>query len=433
MRTMTLSARRHPGLRALVSAPAALAVVGWLTLAPVPARALTEFDVQTPVTANATWFTGLGGPYGGCGMTQDALETQDFVALNVYDLPRDYSTFYNRPMAPSLADRMGLWNNGHNCGRWVQVTIGDYCKGVNDGAPNEAFCRNGAWVADKYNGATLNMIVADSCGDGNAWCRDDPYHLDLSKASLNRFQLGGTPVGDMDPDSWNNRHISWKFIPAPGYSGDLQIGFLQGAQPYWPAIAVSHLPNGIHDVEYYSGGTWTSGTMDGDMGQAYIVQPLVAGGTDFSIRVRDVTGTLVNDGRVYTFSLPAGCAQNGCTPAYTKVGYTTSTVPVTPTPTAGTGTCTASYETTGTWPGGFMGRITTTAGPSPITGWTVRWDLAGDQALKDTWNGTFSTSGSTVTVKNAPYNSTLAAGAGTTFGFVATGTPSTPALTCTSP
>jgi hypothetical protein len=238
----------------------------------------------------------------------------------------------------------------------------------------------------------------------------------------------------MDPGSWNNRHISWSFIPAPDYTGDLQIGFLQGAQTYWPAIAVSHLPNGLHGVEYYSGGTWAPATMDGDMGQAYIVQPLVAGGSDFEIRVRDATDTLVNDGRVYSFSLPSACATTGCVPAYTKVGYTTSTAPVTPTPTAGGGTCSATYQTLNSWPDGFLGQVTVTAGASaPVSGWTVNWGLATGQSLGSTWNGTFTTNGSTVSVKNAYYNATLAAGASTTFGFTSTGSPSAPTLACTSP
>jgi len=411
---------------------AVLGVGAWLTLSQAPAQALTAFDTPAPVTGNATWFSGLGGPYGGCGMTQDALETQNFVALNVYDTPGD-STFYQRPMAASLASKMGMWNNGHNCGRWVQVSIGDYCAGLNDGALGQPFCRNGSWVADKYNGATLNMIVADSCGDSNGWCRDDPFHLDLSRSSLNLFQLNGVPVGDMDPGSWNNRHISWKFIPAPSYGGDIQVGFLQGAQSWWAAIAVSHLANGIHGIEYYANSTWTAATMDGDMGQAYILQPLVAGGTNFQIRVRDVTDTLINGGRVYSFSLPASCGAQ-CSPAYTQVSYTTSTGPTpTPTPTPTNSACTATYQTSNSWSGGFQGQVTVTAGTAAINGWTVKWNLAGGQAIGSTWNGTFTTSGSTVTVKNVAYNGVLTSKASTSFGFVGTGTPSTPTVSCTSP
>ena len=108
-----------------------------------------------------------------------------------------------------------MFDNGLNCGRWVQVTIGNYCTGINDGAPNEPFCRNGSWVSDQYNGATLDMVVADSCDDGNAWCKDDPYHVDLAQASLNQFVLNGQPVGNMYPDHWNNRQVTWQFIPAP--------------------------------------------------------------------------------------------------------------------------------------------------------------------------------------------------------------------------
>jgi hypothetical protein len=272
-------------------------------------------------TGNATFFDGLGQPYGGCGLPQTALESQDFVALNVYNTPRDYN-FYPRPLPPSQAGKIGLWDNGHNCGRWVQVSMGDFCTGTNDGAPNQPFCRNGSWVADGYNGATLTMLVADSCGDSNAWCRDDRFHLDLAKPSLNRFIRNGSPVGDLFPNHWNNRHVSWSFVPAPNYTGDIQIGFLQGAQTWWGAVSISHLPNGIHGVEYFANGAWQQAAMNGDMGQSYILAPTATMGTQFQIRVRDVTDTLINAGRIYSFALPASC-QPQCNTAYTQVGYTT--------------------------------------------------------------------------------------------------------------
>jgi len=274
-----------------------------------------------PVTGNATWFDALGSPYGGCGLPQSALDSQDFVALNVYNTPRDYN-WYARPL-PAGDPKIGAWNNGHNCGRWVRVTISDFCTGTNDGAPNQPFCRNGSFVADRYNGATMNMIVADSCGDSNAWCRDDPNHLDLSHASLNRFQQNGVPVGDMDPAHWNNRHITWEYIAAPNYTGDISIGFLQSAQVWWGAVSISHLANGIHGVDYFADGTWHTAQMNGDMGESFILLPTVQAGTQFQIRVHDVTDALINNGRVYTFSLPASC-QPQCGTAYTQVTYTTS-------------------------------------------------------------------------------------------------------------
>ena len=167
-----------------------------------------------------------------------------------------------------------MFDNGLNCGRWVKVTIGPNCNGTNDGAQNEPFCRGGAgYVADQYDGATLDMVVADSCDDDNAWCKDDPYHVDLAQASLNKFMLNGQPVGNMYPGSWNNRQVTWQFESAPNYTGDINIGAIQGAQPYWTAIAISHLPNGIHGVQYFANGAWASATMDSDQGDDYIISP----------------------------------------------------------------------------------------------------------------------------------------------------------------
>jgi cellulase/cellobiase CelA1 len=77
--------------------------------------------------------------------------------------------------------------------------------------------------------------------------------------------------------------------------------------------------------------------------------------------------------------------------------------------------------------------VTVTAGNTAINGWTVTWTLASGQTITQLWNGALSTTGSAVTVKNLSYNGALAANASTNFGFQASGTPSTPAVTCTSP
>ncbi|WP_438821298.1 cellulose binding domain-containing protein [Dactylosporangium matsuzakiense] len=95
--------------------------------------------------------------------------------------------------------------------------------------------------------------------------------------------------------------------------------------------------------------------------------------------------------------------------------------------------CVATYRTVGQWSGGFQGEVTVTAGGRPVNGWTVRWTLGSGQAVSQLWNGALSTSGAAVSVRNVSYNGALAASASTTFGFLGSGTPSTPALSCTSP
>ena len=418
-------------LRIAVSVVAACAAV---LLAQLSAGAITVSGTPSPVTGNATWFSGLGGPYGGCGLPEANVDSQNYLALNVQNSPGVYSDL-PRPIPAADASEIGMFDNGLNCGRWVQVTIGSNCTGVNDGAQNQPFCRNGSWVSDQYNGATLNMVVADSCDDPNAWCKDDPYHIDLHQSSLNQFVLNGQPVGNMYPNSWNNRQVTWQFIPAPNYTGDINIGALQGAQPYWPAIAISHLPNGIHGVQYYANGTWTAATMDSDMGDDYIVAPTTGSGTagsSYEIRVVDASGNLVNNGQVYNFSLPASCLPNGCSPAYTPVSYTTSTGPTTPPPPT-TGTCTLTSSVSNSWPGGSQLQLTVTnSGTTLLTGWTAGFMLAdASETITSSWNATVSQSGQQVSAVNASYDGSVAAGGSTTFGVVVTGANATlSGLTC---
>jgi len=301
------------------------AVVNGVTSNAVPFTVTTAIPSPEIYTGNSTWFTGLGGPYGGCGVPQANLDSQNFIALNVQNDPGNYSLELTRPISSQYASDIGLWNNGLNCGRWVHVVMGDNCEGTNDGNQYLPFCRGGlGWVSDQFTGASLDMVVADSCQDGNAWCRDDPYHIDQAQAALNNYVLNGQPVGDLYPNFWNNRQVSWYFEPAPNYTGDINIGFLNGANAYWSAISITHLQNGIHGVQYLLNGVWTTAVMDADLGDDYIILPTVTAGTQYEIQVFDVTGALINGGRIYSFTYPASCG-SGCTPALTPITYTTST------------------------------------------------------------------------------------------------------------
>ena len=449
------SARRWGRVLALVLAGTALVAV------PSQAQAVPPGGETEPVTGNATWFDNLGSPYGGCGLPQDQLETQNWIALNVYDTPGDYA-MYPRPMAAN-DPKVGMFDNGRNCGRWVRVQIADYCTGLNDGAAGQSFCRNGSWVADTYNGATLDMLVADSCGDPNAWCRDDPYHLDLAHAAINRFVKNGAEVGDLEPAHWGNRHVTWEFIEAPHYSGDIEIGFIQGSEKWWAGVSINHLPNGIHGVENFTGGAWAPATMNVDMGQSFLLKPTTTGGTDYRIRVKDVDDEYLFGGREYSFSLPSSCGGK-CSAPRTVVSYTTTggtdptqeptddptddpthdptdepteeptdeptdepTEEPTDEPTNDASGCTATFKAISTWPGGYQGEITVTAGSSAITSWQV---TASGTSVSSLWNGEATSSGSTLTVRNAPYNGAVPSGGSTTFGFIGNGAPGTPTLTC---
>ena len=279
---------------------------------------LFQVHAQTENVGVATYFDGLGTPYGGCGVPQEKLETQDFVALNVFNTPGN-GTQYTRPVPDDNIDVMGEFQNGYNCGRWMKVTIMENCKGTNDGALGQQFCRgaSSAWISDKFVGAELNMIVADACGDANGWCRDSPYHLDIMKPSLSKFNKNGVLTTDMVPANWNNRKVKWEYIEAPNYTGDIKIHFMKDAQMYYSPILITNLKNGIHGIEQKIGSNWVAIERFADMGQAFILKD---NKSPMRIRVIDVNDEYVNKAREYVFSLPASCNPK-CVPATTQVTY----------------------------------------------------------------------------------------------------------------
>jgi len=102
---------------------------------------------------------------------------------------------------------------------------------------------------------------------------------------------------------------------------------------------------------------------------------------------------------------------------------------------AATSSCSAAYSVQTDWGSGFTASLAVTNnGTAAITGWTVTYTYAGNQALSNGWNGNWAQSGKTVTVTNESYNGSLAAGASTTAGanFNYSGTNAAPAsVTCT--
>lgn len=106
----------------------------------------------------------------------------------------------------------------------------------------------------------------------------------------------------------------------------------------------------------------------------------------------------------------------------------TTTTPV-PTPTTtGTSKCTATYRTTGSWPGGFQGELIVTAN-QPITAWSVGLNL-GSATTNNLWGGVLSGTGP-YTVTNQSWNGTLGTNGSATVGFIGNGNaPSSVTTSC---
>ena len=114
-----------------------------------------------------------------------------------------------------------------------------------------------------------------------------------------------------------------------------------------------------------------------------------------------------------------------------------SSASASPSPSASASTggpgCTATYQVTNQWPGGFQSTVTVTnTSAAASSAWTATFAFANGQQITQSWSAALTQSGAAVTAHNAAYNGTLAPGASTSFGFLATWQTSNaqPAVTC---
>ncbi|MEU4625912.1 lytic polysaccharide monooxygenase [Actinoplanes sp. NPDC023801] len=109
--------------------------------------------------------------------------------------------------------------------------------------------------------------------------------------------------------------------------------------------------------------------------------------------------------------------------ASASVSPSTSTPPV-------TGNCAATHTVTSQWQGGYQGEVKVTAGSAAIKSWTVTLTYPGTPPVQQAWSANLTTNGNSVQATNVSYNGGLAAGGNATFGFLGSGSPVAPTLTC---
>lgn len=113
------------------------------------------------------------------------------------------------------------------------------------------------------------------------------------------------------------------------------------------------------------------------------------------------------------------------TPTPTSTPTPTPTVGVTPTPTPTVGktptptptstsgaSCSVHYAITNQWQGGFGASFTiTNTGATTINGWNLQFSFPNGQTITQLWSGSYTQTGSAVTITNLSYNGTIAPGA----------------------
>jgi endoglucanase len=109
--------------------------------------------------------------------------------------------------------------------------------------------------------------------------------------------------------------------------------------------------------------------------------------------------------------------------------------PVTATTPAGGGNsgCTAVFQITQQWQGGFDATVTiTNTGTTATAGWTVTWQIPSGQQLNSVWNAASSQSGQTETATNESYNGTIPPAGSTSFGLQGSGSTTVPVISCSA-
>lgn len=304
-----------------------------------------------------TLFANDGG-MAGCGVTSTLMQymygnsgtidlSKNYIALNVFSQVMGYdpqAPFWGNPegqvkgyltqgsvptniaypytpyhrVLPSLYPAyLGLYNNGLNCGRFMEANFDkQFCEDRTSPSGISKFCPNVPSLS--YTGQKLQGYIFDSCEDNNGWCRDDEAHIDVNTSAL-------SPAA--------NYYLQWKFIKNPYYADpkaptwlkDIWLGWFGQASKYWSYVTVLNAENGTANVKYNIGSnsnpTWiNSHVLAGDNnitwsstsnnGQLWQVEPINAL-TDtappdnpfYQIRLFDYLGYPTNQGAIYQFRL----------------------------------------------------------------------------------------------------------------------------------
>jgi endoglucanase len=102
-----------------------------------------------------------------------------------------------------------------------------------------------------------------------------------------------------------------------------------------------------------------------------------------------------------------------------------------PPPPPPTGTLSCAFSVTNSWQGGFQGQVVISVSGNPVSSWKASWTWPSGQTLNSGWSAVFTTSGTSVTATNEPYNGSISPGGSVTIGFTANGSaPASLPITC---
>ncbi|WP_440682609.1 hypothetical protein [Cysteiniphilum halobium] len=224
---------------------------------------------------------------------------------------------YYRIIPALYPSYLGLYNNGLNCGRWLEVNTSEQtCNGASGNTVGFASkaCQNKP--ATEYQNQHFYGYVFDSCEDNNGWCRDDTAHIDINSAIIHQ-----------------NYFLSWHFAKNPYYSDqsvpsslhDVWLAWYGVATKWWSYLTVANTPNGLGMMQYnigaidkpvwvdshFMGGGndlyWSSGSSNGQLWKVEPINTLTraepSDDPSYEVRFFGTDGYPINGGKRYIFKL----------------------------------------------------------------------------------------------------------------------------------
>jgi hypothetical protein len=264
--------------------------------------------------------------------------------------------------------------------------------------------------------------VRDASGNLNVLIdNEDPSNSYTIGLTTNGFTSSGTPT------VYTLANNATSITSAPGSASSVTVA------PY--SLTVVHIPG--------SGGTGVtapgapgqptasglaSSTSSNTSGTATITWPAATAATNpiAKYNVYDSSGTLVASttgtsvtltglsiGTTYTYDVVAVDSQGNSSLPSPPVTFTV--------PPPSSASCAVHYAVTGSWQGGFQASaVITDSAATAVNGWKLTWTWPNSaELITQLWNGSYTQSGTAVTVTNASYNAAIGASGGTvSFGFL---------------
>ncbi|MGV8978391.1 MAG: cellulase family glycosylhydrolase [Cellulomonas sp.] len=290
-------------------------------------------------------------------------------------------------------------------------------------------CLDGS-VPNAWDGIAHDPMTCDWWGGNLAGVAQHPVQLDVAHQLVYSAHDYGVAVYDHQdwfdttkhPDFPANLPAVWdhfwgyiyKQNIAPVLVGEFGSTLKDPRDTRWMTALVAYLGTGASGMSFTY---WSWNPDSGDTGGIV--------GDDWST-VNQAKQAILAPALVPPVAAGAPTSTPTSPPTSTPTATASPTASSTPTatPTATPGACTATVGFTNTWPSGFQAAITARNGGSTLSPWVVRFTVPAGVTIASGWNGTFSQSGTTVTVTAPTYNASLAPGATASIGFTANGTSS---------